>query len=499
MSHAAIIYFPWISLFRNDLEPVKLINSHVKLIANELTDFQILVFFTPSDWKKFKPKSYSKKIIYQSWDDRDKKIDTNLPVLLINAYDYFLTSKLAQKVFNQFNNNSLHFQMTKFPAITNKVNFWVISSQNLKSLLKHQELETIDNQIKKIRGENVEADEHDLKSIYFKMSQSLQAPIQVLIESANNCNLRCNECFNQGAKWNQPWNRWYVDPKNYGQMDIKLYKSILNKISVYNYPTLDSPKVNVFLTGMGEPFTNKNILEMVKLAKKKGFYVSFTSNLTIPDIKTLQKVVDANIDSITCSIDGFSEKVYAANRGTGHYKKVWQNLHHLSKLKKRPQVTLNYIIRPKINDQEADKFKRYWMAKGFDVHLLNLAYPADKKNFVIRWQNNYCYKYPLKRIPCFGVILSLSIEWNGQILACPCSDRSPSYRLGKIQNFKNFHAIKNSPKFQKLFKAQAQFNFKKYPWCNSCLSWTGYFLQTEKRANVLITKSVGGTYFHRIK
>ncbi len=498
MNKTLVIYFPSVYSTRQDERIVKLINDQINLITQEFTKWQTYVLFSDADWNRLHPKYKQKNVIYLPAKKRLEIEPKDELVVVINGYNYFPHEKIVQNSIKNFKKHAIHIQMTKFPAITNKSDFWLITKQQLKTLLEDDFI-NFENILKKLKSTIIEVDHSELKFIYEKYFRSLIAPIQIFFETSNYCNLKCNECFNQGKKWHKPWNRWYVEPKSYGQIDLKLFKNTLKKFPIYSLPTLDSAKVNIFLTGMGEPFLNKDLLEMVKIAKQKGFFVSFTSNLTIPNTDMLQKVIDAGIDSITCSIDGFTEKVYAANRGEGHFKNVWKNLHYLASLKKRPQVTLNYIIRHGINDHEVEKFKKHWLNKNFGVHLLNLAYPKNKEKFIIAWENNYDYHYPPQRFPCFSNTHSILIDWNGDIAACPCSDHSKPFHLGNINNFNSYPDIKKIKKFKNLINSHFKLNFAKNSYCQGCLVWTCFDPQIKSSRGIKITKSIGGTYFQKEK
>jgi MoaA/NifB/PqqE/SkfB family radical SAM enzyme len=102
------------------------------------------------------------------------------------------------------------------------------------------------------------------------------------IEVTNRCNFNCAMCQRIPLK---------VPIKD---MDFGLYKKVLDKLG---------PIKEMTLTGWGEPLFHPKIVEMVKYAKKKGKWVSLTSNGSLLTESLSRKLVDAGLDSISISID----------------------------------------------------------------------------------------------------------------------------------------------------------------------------------------------------
>jgi len=147
-------------------------------------------------------------------------------------------------------------------------------------------------------------------------------PYTVQIEITNECNLNCRMCPRTDLK---------VPIKS---MRLNTYKKIVNKLTGVN---------ELILTGWGEPLFHRQIIEMVKYAKKKGFRVRLTTNGTLLT-KTLQdELLNSGIDEITFSVD----EVRKSKKGLGHQliKQLENIKSFLRKRKgKKPRVTLQSTV-----------------------------------------------------------------------------------------------------------------------------------------------------------
>ncbi len=102
------------------------------------------------------------------------------------------------------------------------------------------------------------------------------------IEVTNRCNFNCVMCQRIPLK---------VPIKD---MDFGLYKKIIDKLI---------PIKEVTLTGWGEPLMHPKIAAMINYAKKKGKWVSLTSNGSLLSERLAKELIQAGLDSISFSID----------------------------------------------------------------------------------------------------------------------------------------------------------------------------------------------------
>lgn len=142
------------------------------------------------------------------------------------------------------------------------------------------------------------------------------------IEITNRCNFNCLMCQRVSLK---------VPLKD---MDLSLYKQVIDKLEGIK---------EIILTGWGEPLIHPDLLEMIKYAKKKGKWVSLTSNGSLLTRDFAKKIIQAGLDSISFSIDEIkAPKGSLAHPVTSQIRNV-ENFLKLRKGKK-PEVVIQTTL-----------------------------------------------------------------------------------------------------------------------------------------------------------
>jgi len=97
------------------------------------------------------------------------------------------------------------------------------------------------------------------------------------------------------------------------------------------------------LIGLGEPLLNPRVYSMVKYAKKRGLPVDVVSNFTVADSELLAKLVEAQLDWLSVSIDTASPETFEKIRVGARFDEVVKNVRLLLEIRKdmnsvKPQV-----------------------------------------------------------------------------------------------------------------------------------------------------------------
>lgn len=104
-----------------------------------------------------------------------------------------------------------------------------------------------------------------------------------------------------------------IDQWNSLDMTLKTYK----KISKF-FPYAKS----VHLQGWGEPLLHKDVIKMVKMAKKSGCSVSFTTNGTLLTRETSEEVTELGVDVIAVSIAGATRETHEKIRTGSNFEEL---------------------------------------------------------------------------------------------------------------------------------------------------------------------------------
>jgi len=133
-------------------------------------------------------------------------------------------------------------------------------------------------------------------------------PQTVHIDVTNGCNTDCVTCWDHSPHLAAPpsaaWKRRRADPG--------AVRALFDDIA-----TLGGLEA-VIVSGMGEPFTHREIYEILADLKSRRLHVTVITNLLAADV---QRVIDLGVDTLLLGIHGASEASYLA------FHPSWQAMH----------------------------------------------------------------------------------------------------------------------------------------------------------------------------
>ena len=158
-----------------------------------------------------------------------------------------------------------------------------------------------------------------LKSFIYRDRISIHSVRKIDVEPVAACNLKCEFCQVPG------WNR----ASETKPMDIGLYKKIVDQ-----FPQLEHVK----LQGMGEPFLNKKLTEMIRYATKRNIATRVTTNGTLLNPELNAEILEAGLTSLVFSFDGATKQTYERVRAGADYERVIHNIESICQLKKQKKA-----------------------------------------------------------------------------------------------------------------------------------------------------------------
>jgi MoaA/NifB/PqqE/SkfB family radical SAM enzyme len=132
----------------------------------------------------------------------------------------------------------------------------------------------------------------------FQLSRLLKKPVQwgypisISFEPTTSCNLRCPECPSGLRAFTR--STGMLEKDFFRQTIDDIYKDILYLIFYFQ----------------GEPYLNRDFLEMVKYASGKGLYTATSTNAHYLTEDAAKKTVESGLDRLIISIDGTTQDVY---------------------------------------------------------------------------------------------------------------------------------------------------------------------------------------------
>lgn len=170
-------------------------------------------------------------------------------------------------------------------------------------------------------------------------------------------------------------------------VDASLYKHLKSdtkyNMTIDDFETISSrlqDKVNTIAFIGTEALFNKNIPEIIAIAKQKFFYVTLTTNgINLYDYA--EKIVHSGLDEIWLSIDGIGIEHDNIRKMEGLFEKFENGIKHLEDLKRlhntdRPFINISSTILPGINETNLVNFVKYFETydiKNFSLNHMNFV------------------------------------------------------------------------------------------------------------------------------
>ncbi|MCX5849866.1 MAG: radical SAM protein [Deltaproteobacteria bacterium] len=265
------------------------------------------------------------------------------------------------------------------------------------------------------------------------------APVSLNIEPTTACNLKCTMC-----------DRTYSSDLNLGSLSFDDFKEILSQ---FHY-LLGSHHIQtgLLMTGLGEPFLNKNLLRMIKYAKNQGYpYVHTITNGTVLDATKTQGIIESGLDHISVSMDGATKETFESIRVGAQFEKVVSSIKDLAikrTTRNKPFIDLNITIQDQ-NRNELEYVVDLAFEMGVDrvsARVLNAKFAhieatssfgltdeaiasamqyARAKNLQFRYADD-------DSDPCVYPWIWPYVTWNGYITPCCYNSDPRNFNFGNL-------------------------------------------------------------------
>jgi radical SAM protein with 4Fe4S-binding SPASM domain len=220
-------------------------------------------------------------------------------------------------------------------------------------------------------------------------------PIHLDIEVTSRCNLKCPFCATTYGS----------DKFVNGQMTWETARKILDEAGAEG---AYSCKFNI----RGEPLLNRETPRFVRYAKEKGLVdVFFNTNATLLTENVGRELIEAGLDRMTISFEGFEKAVYEKNRVGATFEKTVDNIVNFRRLRERmgkkyPKVRLQAVLVPELKGR-LDEFIAFWKDKVDQVSYNEMLPNVPKSFEPIR--STWICPFPYQR---------LAIFWDGSVTTC---------------------------------------------------------------------------------
>lgn len=293
---------------------------------------------------------------------------------------------------------------------------------------------------------------------------TISQPAGLMLEPADICNLYCTGCWTNDAR--------HKDRTHY--LSIKHFKKIMKEIGEY---------LNViWLWGWGEPFLNKNIYSMIRMAREKNIVVISSTNGNVSwDNREMEELVKSGLSKLIFAVDGMDQETYSKYRINGKLEHILENIRKLVEAKKRlksdyPLINMRMLVMAH-NEKQTKDFIPLGRSLGADIVSIktmcdyrkdgkNADFPVNKK--YLRYdldslnrpdkknEQYYCYR-PWRRLEIFA---------DGSVTPCEF-DLNREYLLGHLDDDTSLTSLWNNS-VMKDFRRQFMKDIDKISFCNNC-------------------------------
>jgi len=287
-------------------------------------------------------------------------------------------------------------------------------------------------------------------------------PISYSIEPTNHCNLKCPECPSGLGTLTRPL----------GLLQLKDFKRLIDEIK--------STGFYIQLFFQGEPFINKQLLQMISYAQAQNVYISISTNGHFINEKNVDTILENAPDKLIYSVDGLDEESYQNYRVGGTFEQADKGLRSLVKRKnelkkKKPFIEFQFIVM-KQNEHQLDEVLDYGKDVGVDKIVFKTMQISSYENALKFLPGNKKYRrYKVENSSfkirnklkdhCFALWRTSVVTWDGRVVPC-CFDKDAEYELGQI-NGSSFANVWKSTKYSD-FRNKILSNRKSVDMCVNC-------------------------------
>ena len=262
----------------------------------------------------------------------------------------------------------------------------------------------------------------------------------------------------------------------------------------------------VCLNSDGEPLLDKKIAERIRKLKDIGMkHVNISTNAQLLTKERAQELLEAGLDDIRISLDGFTKETFEKVRKGLNYDMVKENvlIDHVTasgvtvEINTKEENVLNLIemrncmdsemeIRIRMVELEENKAERedwlaYWKSKVKDTDKVQLMPMHTWSGKIAEEEQERIIFYADK--PCISVFSSFTINYDGTVQLCD-SDIEQQVVLGNIINA-SVREIWQGEKFELIRRQHANGKRNQIAICQGCDHWSREFKENISKGGLL--------------
>ena len=282
------------------------------------------------------------------------------------------------------------------------------------------------------------------------------------VELTNHCPMRCEICP-----------RTHDMTRGLGFMSDRIFRRVVEELAAVNPD--NAPGGILYLHHFGESLLHRELDAFGAHANGLGLFTSLSLNPIALRGAVIDRLLAAEIGLLQFAIDGYDDESFAASRGLENaFRESVERLRaflarHVDSGSTSRDV-VNIIDVPGFDrkrlDEQAERWRR---TPGVDAvyrkPFVTWNGSSRTVNAVAGGRAAACAPPPSNPVTCTEPFESLSVAWDGDVLAC-CFDYDKAIVLGNVME-DSLQAIWNGPRLRAL-REEFQSNRVTNPLCRSC-------------------------------
>ena len=291
-----------------------------------------------------------------------------------------------------------------------------------------------------------------LRGLVTRHMISLEFPSVIGLDPTSICNLNCTFCGPRKSGLPE------------GMLSMDLFNQVVNESLRYGKRQM------LILHNSGEPLLNKNIYEMISIAKRKKVarVVQFSTNGLLIDEKNAEKLIRSGLDGLVISVDAYTPEDYLELKGKNCLDLVIKNAKILMEAKKRLRSSTPFVsakmVRRRGYEGTFKSFLAFWRKIVDEAALTPYS----------NWGGGVPYLgtevIPEERFPCHFLWYYPAINWDGTVYFC-CASTSPEAVIGNI-NEKTLAEIWMDKPLAEIRRKHLKKDYESAGPCANCTYWS---------------------------
>lgn len=284
-------------------------------------------------------------------------------------------------------------------------------------------------------------------------------PTRIVIETIFGCNAACGMCVIN-----------HETSRTKGIMPMDKFTQLIDRLAPHR------ETVQLFdLFGLGEPVIDPHLADRVRYVKTAGFRnTAISTNAHLLTSEKASDLMEAGLDTVIFSIDGFSKEAHETVRFRTKYDRVVKNCIEMIRLRDAGGYKTRFVVRfvrQPLNTHEWEDYRKFWWG----------IISPEKRDLLIRYDmHNWSgqikgdagdedWRDPaIDTDPCHHIFEKLVVLANGAVALCFEDILDAQFRFGNAFE-EDPVDIFNSARFNKLRKLHASGKRCNLNICSGCM------------------------------